>query len=227
MAEFSVDAKGRYAPRRPGIRYALTLLLSMLLFTACGGSSPDSSDLPPIPPTMTVEPEPTMEPTPLPEGDALAPLEDGQKITADDLRYAIQLPEYWVRRTAPLGDIAFRESGGTPENNGFTYSVARESLPVSIQNVEDYAEHQEEQLQATADDVTTLSVEPVQIAGIQGVRAQYTLTRGEEVVLVHQVYLVDGETGFVLTGNAPHDGDTDAARDLFNRIAGSFSFPRG
>lgn len=227
VAEFPFAWNVRDLPRRHGIRYALTFLISILLLAGCGGSSPDSSDLPPIPPTMTTEPLATPEPTPAPEGQSLAPLEDGQQVTAADMRYAIQVPEFWVRGAAPPAEIAFRESGGTPADDGFAYKVERESLPQSIESVEEYADLQQEALHDDFEDVETLSFDPVEVAGIQGIRAVYTAVIGAEAVLVHQVYLVDDETGFVLTGNAPLDGDTEAARELFNQIAGSFSFPRG
>lgn len=222
-------------PRRQGIRYALTFFTSILLLAGCGGSSPDSSELLPIPPTMTIEPtiEPTTEPlpaveaTPVPEGQILPPLEDGQQVTAADRRYAIEVPEFWVRGTAPPDDIAFRESGGTPADDGFAYRVTRELLPQSIANVDEYAAFRQTTMQDGFEDVETLSFDPVRVADMQGIRAVYTTVIGAESVLVHQVYLVDGQTGFVLTGNAPLDGDTAAARELFDRIAGSFSFPRG
>lgn len=205
----------------------------MLILTGCGGNAWDSSDLPPLPPTMTsepepaVEPEPTIEPTPTPEGQVLEPLEDGQEITAEDRRYTIQVPRFWVQNTAPPADLAFRESGGTPADDGFTYKVFRESLPQSVEDVEDYTALQEERLRERDPDVEMLSVEPVQIAGTQGMRAVYTTTRGSQDVLLHQVYVIDGKTGFVLTGSAPLDGDIEAAQELFDDIAGSFAFPRG
>lgn len=176
---------------------------------------------------MTIEPLPTVEPTPMPEGQTLMPLEDGQTVTAEDRRYAIQIPEFWIRGTAPPDDIAFRESGGTPADDGFAYKVMREPLPGSIQSVDEYVELQNEKMRDSFENVESLSVDPVQVAGMQAIRVVYTAVSGAEEVLVHQVYLVDDETGFVLTGNAPLDGDTDAARELFDRIAGSFSFPKG
>lgn len=235
MAEYAVDASVRNVPRRQGIRYVPIVLISLLFLTACGGESTDSSDLPPIPPTMTIEPEatttaapePPIEPTPTPEGEALQALDGGQEIAADDGRYTLRVPQYWVQNTAPPADIAFRESGGTPSDDGFTYRVSREPLSQSIEDVQDFARSQEEALREESPDLETMSVEPVRIAGTQGIRAVYTIDGSGESLLIHEVYVVDGETGFVLTGNAPLSGDTDAAQDLFNQISGSFSFPRG
>ena len=180
---------------------------------------------------MTTEPlvaaAPTPTPTPTPEGQSLAPLENGRKVTAADRRYAIQVPEFWIRGTAPPADIAYRESGGTPAYDGFAYKVTRESLPQSIESVEEYAGFRQQTMHDSFENVEALSLDPVQVAGMQGIRATYTAASGAEEVLIHQVYLIDGETGFVLTGNVPLDGDTDAAQELFDQIAGSFSFPRG
>jgi hypothetical protein len=204
----------------------------MLLLAGCGGGSTGSSDLPPIPPTMTVQPVPTGEPidltpTPALEGQLLTPLKDGQKVTAEDRRYSLQMPQFWVRGTAAPDNIAFRESGGTPDVDGFSYRVTRDPLPPSVRTVAEFAEVQQEVLRGSFESVETLSVDPVQIGAIQGIRGVYTTGAGADAMLVHQVYLVDAGTGFVLTGSAPLDGDTDAARELFNQIAGSFSFPRG
>lgn len=137
------------------------------------------------------------------------------------------VPAFWVRDAAPPGDIVFRESGGIPADGGFAYKVTREPLPQSIESVEEFADFQQEAMQGKFEDVETLSFDLVGVAGMQAIRAGYTAVIGAEAVMIHQVYLVDGKTGFVLTGKAPLDGDTDAAWELFNQIAGSFSFPRG
>lgn len=179
---------------------------------------------------MTAEPGATLEPvepTPTPEGQLLEPLENGQTVTAEDRRYSLQIPEFWVRGTAGPDDISFRVSGGTPADDGFAYRVNREPLPPEVQSVMEFAEFQQETLLNSFEDAETLSLDPVRIGGMQGIRGIYLTGAGADAMLVHQVYLVDAETGFVLTGSAPLDGNTEAARELFDQIAGSFSFPRG
>ncbi len=169
----------------------------------------------------------TIAPTPAPEGRLLAPLDVGQQVTAEDRRYTIQVPAFWVRNTVPPADIAYRDSGGTPSDTGFRYNVTREALPESVESVEEYAAARRQSTEDASSDVETLSMDPVQVAGTQAMRWIYTTEIASEPVLMHQVYVLDGDTGFTLTGSAPVAGDTVAATDLFDRIAGSFSFPRG
>lgn len=221
-------------PFRQHMWKSIALLVGTFILTACGGGGEEaaSADLPPMPPTATPvaptpSPTPILTPTPHPEGEVLDPIENGQEVAPADDRYSIVIPTFWVQGTAPPADIAYRESGGTPTDRGFAYNVMREELPADISSAEEYAEAGREAVEERFADVETISMESVQVAGVQGVRWVYTTTIVREVVLVHQVYLVDGGAGFLLTGNAPADGDRSAAYDLFNSIAGSFSFPRG
>ena len=215
--------------RRPWKLLPVLVLIAAVL-TACGDSSQSPEGLPPMPPTATPVPPtpvPQSEPEPEPEGEVLEPLEDGQEIVADDQRYSLMLPDFWIQGTAASADIAYRESGGTPADNEYAYNVMREQLPAGVQDVHDYAEAGRQAAEETLDDLETVSMEPVQIGDIQGVRWIYTARLTADTVMVHQVYIVDGDMGFLLTGSAPADGDLDAARDLFDSIAGSFEFPRG
>lgn len=177
--------------------------------------------------TPSTEPTPVVTPTAVPDGERLEPIDDGQEVEPADRRYSIVMPKYWVQGTAPPADIAYRESGGTPTDHGYAYNVMREKLPASIRTVEQYVEHGRRAVEERLVDVETLSLEPVQVAGMQAMRWVYTATVTADQVLIHQIYLIDGGTGFLLTGSAPADGDLSSAHDLFDSIAGSFSFPRG
>lgn len=218
-------------------RHRWTLLLAVALVAAvlsgCGGSSESQEDLPPMPPTATAVPatatpeQQAEQPSPDLDGEVLEPLEDGKVIVADDQRYSLMLPELWIQGTSGMADIAYREPGGTPSDQEFAYNVMREQLPAGIRDAQDYAEAGRSAAEETLDDVETMSMEPVQIGNIQGVRWMYTAPLTADTVMVHQVYIVDGDTGFLLTGSAPADGNLDSARELFDSIAGSFEFPRG
>lgn len=177
--------------------------------------------------TATPTPQPQAEPEPELEGEALEPLEDGQEVVARDRRYSVVMPDFWVRGVAGAADIAYRESGGTVVDNGYSYNVMREKLPEGVRDAHEYAESGRQAAEEVLADVATVSMEPVQVGSIQGVRWVYTAPLVADTVMVHQVYIVDGDTGFLLTGSAPADGNLDAARDLFDSIAGSFAFPRG
>lgn len=210
------------------------LLVIAFVLAGCGGARDGSDDLPPMPPTITPEvitpePSPTIAapPTPASEGEVLDALEEGQEVEPDDRRYSVVLPELWVAGSAPSADLAYRESGGLTGDQEYSYNVMREQLPAGINDAQAYAEAGRDAVETTFDDVETLSMEPVQLGGIQGVRWVYTLTVTADTVFVHQVYIVDGRTGFLLTGSAPADGDLDSAHRLFDSISGSFSFPRG
>lgn len=209
----------------------LAIVLSIAVLSGCG-SSDSQEDLPPMPPTATAvpataTPEQPAEPAPELEGEVLEPIEDGKVIVADDQRYTLMLPQFWIQGTSGLADVAYREPGGTPADNEFAYNVMREQLPAGVRDAHDYADSGRAAAEETLDDVETISMEPVQIGNIQGVRWIYTAPLTADTVMVHQVYIVDGDTGFLLTGSAPGDGDLDLARDLFDSIAGSFEFPRG
>ena len=209
-------------------------MLVALVLAGCSASQGDSGDLPPMPPTATLVPA-----TPVPqsqgaeepaadlEGDLLDPIEDGQEVEAGDRRYSIVIPEFWVRGTAPSADIAYRESGGTTVDHGYAYNVMREDLAGDVDDAWAYAEAGRQAAEETLPEVETMSFEPVRVGTIQGVRWVYTSRLTNDTVMVHQVYIVDGGTGFLLTGSAPADGDLDAAHELFDSISGSFSFPRG
>lgn len=211
------------------MRNTILLTVVLMLITACGGGQDASSDLPPQPPTATPVPQPTMPitPTAQPEGELLERLDAGQEVGPGDNRYTIVIQEFWVRGTAPPAEIAYRESGGTPVDRGYSYNVLREQLSGDVSSVEAYADSGRAAVEERFSDVETISMEPVQVAGVQGIRWEYTATITADAVFIHQVYVVDGGTGFLLTGSAPADGDINAARALFDSIAGSFSFPRG
>lgn len=208
----------------------LIVIILTLVLTACGGERSSVDDLPPIPPTITPVPTSTPAPPSTPvnlDGELLEPLEDGQEIVPDDQRYSIVLPEFWVSGVAPGADIAYRESGGTPEDSEYAFNVMRERLPASIADAEAYAESGRNSVEESFENVETISMEPVQVGDAQGMRWIYEMTVTVDPVLVHQVYIVDGSTGFLLTGSAPADGDRDAAIDVFSAITGSFTLPRG
>lgn len=221
--------KGLGLPIWQLMRKMLLLAVGLLLIAACGGGQNSSADLPPMPSTATPTQQSTMviSPTAQPEGVLLEPLEEGQEVAPGDDRYSLVIPEFWVRGTAPPAEIAYRESGGTPVDHGYSYNVMREELSPTVTSVEEYAAAGRAAVEERFTDVETLSIEPVQVAGVQGVRWEYTATITSEAVYIHQVYVVDGGTGFLLTGSAPADGDPGEAGKLFDSIAGSFSFPRG
>lgn len=203
----------------------LFVIILMLVLAGCGGEQSTADEpLPPIPPTMT--PAPPATPVNL-QGDVLEPLEDGQEVLPEDQRYSIVLPEFWVSGVAPGADIAYRESGGTPEDHEYAFNVMRERLPATITDAAAYAESGRASVEESFDEVRTIAMEPVQVGDAQGMLWIYEMTVTVDPVLVHQVYIVDGRTGFLLTGSAPADGDHDAAIDVFSAITGSFTLPRG
>jgi hypothetical protein len=213
-------------------RYTLALLLLASVLAGCGSGQSDRGDLPPMPPTMTPDPvpdlsQPSQPPEAVLEGEALAGLTEGEEVVPADQRYALVIPALWVAGSAPSADIAYRESGGLTEDHEYAYNVMREQLPAGISTARAYAESGRENVETTFSDVETVSFEPVQFNDIQGFRWVYTLTVTVDTVFVHQIYVVDAGTGFLLTGSAPADGDLDAAHELFDSISGSFSFPRG
>lgn len=168
-----------------------------------------------------------VEPTPIPTGVRLDALDSGQVVAPEDQRYSLRVPEFWIHRMSPPDEIAYRDSGGTPSDSGYAYAVTREPLRDGISSVDEYVESARETVEGQADGLETLTVDPVQVAGIQGVRWVYTVQDVSGHMLMHRVYVVDGNTGFILTGSAPVKGDTRAASELFNSIAGSLTFPRG
>lgn len=221
--------------RRSGyiLKMASALILVSAVLAGCSGGDIGTSDeLPPMPPTATPIP-----PTPAPtiqaepevelEGEILDPLDDGQEIVAGDQRYSIVIPNFWVQGTAPTADIAYRESGAAATDHGYSYNVMREQLPDDVRDAWAYAESGRAAAEAVLPEIETISMEPVQVGTVQGVRWIYTTRLTTDTVMVHQTYIVDGRTGFLLTGSAPADGDLNAARSLFDSISGSFSFPRG
>lgn len=200
-----------------------------LVAAGCGNQQQAADDLPPMPPTITpvLEATPAVTPTPELEGEILEPLDDGQEVAPDDQRYALMMPSFWVPGSAPGTDIAYRESGGSPVDHGYAYNVMHERLPATVTSAEEYAESGFQAVEDSFADVEMLSLEPVQIGGVQAARLVYTVTITSDSVMVHQVYLVDGRTGYLLTGSAPADGDLEAAHALFDSIAASFTLPRG
>jgi hypothetical protein len=207
----------------------MLVVATAMIVASCGSQERVAGDLPPLPPTMTPMPAAPAVVTPAPEpvGEILEPLEDGQEVIANDQRYSIVMPPFWVPGSAPGADVAYRESGSTPVDHGWAYNVMREQLPAGISGVEDYAESGRQAIENTFAEVETMSLDLVQIDGVQAVRWVYTVTVTTDSVMVHQIYLVDGGTGFLLTGSAPTTGDLGMAHSLFDSIAASFTLPRG
>lgn len=186
------------------------LALGMFLLSGCGSGPNQINEAPPLPPTATPAPRPGLD------GELLAPLASGEEVAAPDHRYSLDIPDGWTKLNNPEGDLDIQAAGD------LTYAISRSPMPDGVDGVQAWAEQVREGTEAGE----TVSFEPVQVGGIQAVRWVYRATVDSEERVVHAVFLVDGDTGFTLTGTAPAI-DAEAALVLFDSVAGSFSFPRG
>lgn len=182
----------------------------IFLLSGCGSGPNQINEAPPMPPTATPVPRPGLD------GELLAPLASGEEIAPADHRYTLDIPDGWTKLHNPDGDLDIQASGD------LTYAITQMPVPEGVAGVQAWAEH----VQANTVDVETVSFEPVQVGGVQAVRWVSLSTIDGEERLVHTVFLVDGATGFTLTGTAPAS-DGDASLALFDSVAGSFAFPRG
>jgi hypothetical protein len=192
------------------LRAIVLLAGAIVLLSGCGSGPNQINEAPPIPPTATPAPRPGLD------GPLLTPLQDGAEVTAPDHRYTVDLPAEWTETNPRESDFVFSGPGG------MTYEITRAPLPDDVSTARAWSEAEQE----AADDVETVSFEPVQVSGSQAVRWVYRESIDGEEFLLHVVFVVDGDTGFRLTGSAPA-GDEDATISLFDSISGSFTLPRG
>jgi hypothetical protein len=173
------------------------------------------------------EPEPTATPMGQvqigPGGPILPGLTSGRQVMAPDGRYAVFVPADWIEIGSGIAEVTYR----SPDlEAAMTVSIARERL-AEIRRAQAYAEAGRRSVSAVWTDVITLTMTPVQVGDVHAYRWLYTATVSGAERLVYQLYIVDGNEGFVLTGFAPIDSDFAQSQATFDAIAGSISFGVG
>jgi hypothetical protein len=144
-------------------------------------------------------------------------------VIAPDGRYSMFVPGDWVEVAVGLSEITYRSPDAT---STMILSVSREEL-VDIRRPQAYAEAGRRSVTAIYSNVLTLSMTPVQVGGIEAYRWIYTATVSGSERLFYQLFLIDGNEGFVVTGFAPATVDFGTTQALFDSMAGSINFARG
>jgi hypothetical protein len=154
---------------------------------------------------------------------SLRPLETGRDVLAPDGRYSLRVPGEWVQYDDPIAELAFRT---TTENPALTMNVVREDIEGNLRP-QAYAEGARRRVGSVYRNVISLSLSPVRIGEMEAFRWIYTATAGQRERVFYQVFVIDGNQGFVLTGMAPIGADLATTQATFDSIAGSLTFARG
>jgi hypothetical protein len=158
-----------------------------------------------------------------PGGPILPSLQAGRQVMAPDGRYSLFVPSDWIEIDSGIAEVTFQSSDPGEQ---LTISIARERLN-EIRRSQVYAEAGRRSVSAVWSNVVTLTMAPVQVGDVSAHRWVYTATINGVHRLVYQLYIVDGDEGFVLTGFAPTTVDYAQSQSVFDSVAGSFSFGVG
>jgi len=190
--------------------FVVCLLGIVLLLAGCGGD--DAPD-----------PTPTSEAQQYGGLNVLRPMQTGQEIQAPDRRYSLRVPGDWVQYDDPVAELAYRTIAADPS---FSLNVVREDIAANAR-VQAYAEDARERIARIYSNVNSFSLTPVRVGTVEAYRWIYTASVGQIERLFYQVYVIEGDQGFVLTGSAPVDTDIELLSSTFDPIAGSLIFARG
>ncbi len=193
------------------IRYVVCFLVLALLLVGCG--SGNDNEILSATGTSGASDGPNV----------LQPLTTGRDVQPSDGRYSLRVPGEWVQYDDPIAELSFRT---VAEDPSLSMNVVREDVPDNPR-VQVYAEEARDRIGRLYRNVNSMSLAPVKIGSLEAYRWIYTATIGEQSRLFYQVYIVDGNQGFVLTGSAPISADVPTFRETFDSIAGSLIFARG
>lgn len=188
----------------------LTILTALpLILAACGDSNKQTFE----------KPDGTAASGPV----ALTPLSAGRDLSAPDGWYTIRIPIDWIESPPLIAELAARETTGA---NPMSLRITREDLD-SITTAQAYLEATRRDVNARYENVVTLSLGPVTINNVPASRWLYTATVDGEPRMIYQIFIVQQQSGLVLTGLAPPDADYQHVSHTFDEIAGTLSFGRG
>lgn len=188
-------------------------LCAMLAMAACGGADSDNArDA-----TQTSEAAANVD------ARMLQPLVAGREFTAPDGRYSVRVPADWIKEERALADLAFHSSA---PGSDVRFNITSETNP-SSRTLQGYAQTARQTVEETFTNVLSVSFTPVQVGGREAMRWMYTAQVNNASRLYYQLYVVESDRAYVLTGIAPAEASFDEIRVTFDAVAGSFKLGRG
>ncbi|MCO5175975.1 MAG: DUF1795 domain-containing protein [Thermomicrobiales bacterium] len=188
----------------------LTILTALpLILAACGGGNKQTFE----------RPDGTAASGPV----TLTPLSAGRDLSAPDGWYTIRIPTDWIESPPLIAELAARETTGA---NPLSLRITREALD-SITTAQAYLEATRRDVNARYENVVTLSLGPVTINNVPATRWLYTATVDGEPRMIYQIFIVQQQSGLVLTGLSAPTADYQHVSQTFDAIAGTISFGRG
>lgn len=195
------------------VRSALLCVIILLSLSACGGNDDISSRNA----TLTTEAQTAID------NRVLQPLVAGREFTAPDGRYSLRVPADWIKEERALADLAFHSSApGDP----LRFNITSERNPDS-RTLQGYAQAARQTVEETFVNVLSISFTPIKVGERDAMRWLYTATVSNAKHLYYQIYVVEGDRAYVLTGIAPTDANVEETRGMFDAVAGSFKLGRG
>ncbi len=187
------------------------LLISVLALSGCGGDNHSGAVAAPTDAKTDQVP------------GQLQPLVAGKDVLAPDGRYSMRVPADWIEYEDPIAELGFRTLDTSAPRS---LNIVREDLQ-GMDRTQAYAERARQRVASIYQNVVTLSLAPVRVGDRDAYRWVYTATAGGTERLFYQLYIIDGDQGFVLTGMSPAGSSIEDSQFLFDAIAGSLSFARG
>jgi len=184
-----------------------------------------ATSVPTVRPTNTLAPTATIQPTVTIPPIAAVPTLQGGKIYRDSqMRFSFSVPSSWIQIQAAGSEVAFQSpapSGTIPA----TINVVLEKLPSNTVTLEEYDQAGEANLRQTFSDYRLISSTKVTFAGRPAYMRVYTATIAGRVLQLQQVYTVDGDVAYLMTGGSPVESFGQNA-STFDQIIATFVIGR-
>lgn len=210
---FILSDIGKVCCRLLFVRLVLICVLVSLSLAACGGDGSETMRNA----TRTAEAQAGLDER------VLQPLVAGREFTAPDGRYSLRVPADWIKEERALADLAFHSSA---PGVALRFNVASERNPES-RTLQSYAQAARQTVEETFTNVLSVSFTPVKVGNQEALRWMYTATVSNANRLYYQLYLVESDRAYVLTGIAPSEANVEETRATFDAVAGSFKLGRG
>lgn len=203
---------------------------------AAADATPSRSGADPLPtatrggagtPTVTRAPaaaSPTRPASPVALGTPLPTLTGGQTYRDPQARFSFMIPANWTQVQAAGAEVAFQApapAGTIPA----TVNVVIETLPVAAVTLDEYDQAGEANLKQQFPDYKALSLTRVSVDGKPAYKRVYTATIAGRVLQLQQVYLIERDKAYLITGGAPQEAFA-ANMAVFDQISGTFKIGR-
>ncbi|HEX5504805.1 MAG TPA: PsbP-related protein [Thermomicrobiales bacterium] len=168
-------------------------------------------------------PRPTatrMPASPTPWGSPLPTLGAGQQYQDPQARFSFTIPGNWSQVQASGAEVAFQSPappGGVPA----TVNVVLEKLPSASVSLDDYNQAGEASLKQQFQDYKQISLTKVVVDGHPAYKRLYTATIAGRLLELQQVYFIDHDTAYIVSGGATQDTFATYA-PVFDQITGTF-----